>query len=101
MASLLGHSRLAAMWSRAITQVGQWALDMGNMALHPGLDHPGLVRITQQLGRTKGTGEGRPVQGAPNGPPMDEDPVGPRHWGAGGLVGYKPGTRDRTRELGL
>ena len=35
------------------------------------------------------------MQGAGNGPWMDEDPVGPRHWVAGGPVGYKNGMRDR------
>ena len=34
------------------------------------------------------------MQGARNGPRMDEDPVGPRHWVAGGPVGYKHGMRD-------
>ena len=32
--------------------------------------------------------------GARNVPRMDEDPVGPRYWVAGGLVGYKQGMRD-------
>ena len=32
--------------------------------------------------------------GAQNGPRMDEDPVGPRHRVAGGLMGYKHGMRD-------
>ena len=32
--------------------------------------------------------------GAQNGPPMDEDPVGPRHRVADGLVGYKHRMRD-------
>ena len=32
--------------------------------------------------------------GARNDPRMDEDPVGPRHRVAGGLVGYKHGMRD-------
>ena len=44
--------------------------------------------------RTKGTGYECPVQGARNGPRMDEDSVGPRHWVAGGPVGYKHGMRD-------
>ena len=34
------------------------------------------------------------MQGARNGPRMNEDPVGPRHWVAGGPVGYKHGMRD-------
>ena len=34
------------------------------------------------------------MQGARNGPRMDEDPVCPRHWVAGGPVGYKHRTRD-------
>ena len=34
------------------------------------------------------------MQGAQNGPRMDEDPLGPRHWVAGGPVGYKHGMRD-------
>ena len=34
------------------------------------------------------------MQGAQNGPRMEEDPAGPRHWVAGGPVGYKHGTRD-------
>ena len=29
------------------------------------------------------------MQGAGNGPRMDEDPVGLRHWVAGGPVGYE------------
>ena len=29
------------------------------------------------------------MQGARNGPRMDDDPVGLRHWVAGGPVGYK------------
>ena len=33
------------------------------------------------------------MQGARNGPRMDEDPVGPRHGVAGGPVGYKHGMR--------
>ena len=32
--------------------------------------------------------------GTRNGPRMDEDPVGPCHRVAGGLVGYKHGMRD-------
>ena len=32
--------------------------------------------------------------GARNGPRMDEDPVGPCHGVAGGLLGYKHGMRD-------
>ena len=40
------------------------------------------------------------MQGAENSPPMNEDPVGPRHGVTGGLVGYKHGMRDRTRGLG-
>ena len=43
--------------------------------------------------------------GARNGPWMDEDPVGPRHWVAGGPVGYKHGMRDgmgaRGRDRGV
>ena len=42
----------------------------------------------------KRAGRERPVLGARNGPRMDEDPVGPRHRVAGGLVGYKHGMRD-------
>ena len=34
------------------------------------------------------------MQGAQNGPQMNEDPVGPRHWVAGGPVGYKHRMRD-------
>ena len=34
------------------------------------------------------------MQGARNGPRMDEDPVGPDHWVAGGPTGYKHGMRD-------
>ena len=44
--------------------------------------------------REAGAGGERPVLGAQNGPRMDEDPVGPRHRVAGGLVGYKHGIRD-------
>ena len=40
------------------------------------------------------------MQGARNGPLKDEDPVGPRHWIAGGLVGYKYGMKDGRREGG-
>ena len=40
------------------------------------------------------------MQGALNGPRMDEDPVGPRHWAAGGRVGYKHGMRDGMRARG-
>ena len=40
------------------------------------------------------------MQGAQNGPRMDEDVVGPRHWVAGGPVGYKHGIRDGTQGLG-
>ena len=32
--------------------------------------------------------------GAQNGPRIDEDPVGPRHRGAGNPVGYEHGMRD-------
>ena len=35
------------------------------------------------------------MQGAQNGPRMDENPVGPRHWVAGAPVGYKHGMRDK------
>ena len=34
------------------------------------------------------------MQGARNGPRIDEDPVGPRYWVACGPVGYKHGMRD-------
>ena len=34
------------------------------------------------------------MQGARNGPRMNEDLVGPRHWVAGGPLGYKHGMRD-------
>ena len=34
------------------------------------------------------------MQGARNNPRMNEDPVGPRHWVAGGPVGYEHGMRD-------
>ena len=34
------------------------------------------------------------MQGARNSPRMDEDPVGPHHWVAGGPVGYKHRMRD-------
>ena len=37
------------------------------------------------------------MQCARNGPWMDEDPVGPRHWVAGGPVGHKHGMRDGKR----
>ena len=37
------------------------------------------------------------MQGARNGPRMDEDPVGPHHWVAGGPLGYKHGMRDGMR----
>ena len=38
------------------------------------------------------------MQGAQKGPRTDEDPVGPRHWVAGGPLGYKHGMRDGKRE---
>ena len=38
------------------------------------------------------------MQGARNGPRMDEDPVGPRHWVTGGPVGYKHGMRHGMRK---
>ena len=47
--------------------------------------------------KQKGAGRERPVQGARKCPGIDEDPVGPRHWVAGGPVGYKHGMRDRKR----
>ena len=47
--------------------------------------------------KQKGAGRERPVQGAQNGPQMDEDLVGPRHRVAGGPVGYKHGMRDGKR----
>ena len=34
------------------------------------------------------------MQGAQNGPGMDKAPMGPRHWVAGGPMGYKHGMRD-------
>ena len=34
------------------------------------------------------------MQGAQNGPQMDEDPVGPRHWVDDGPVGYKHRMRE-------
>ena len=40
------------------------------------------------------------MQGARNGPRMDEDCVGPRHWVAGGPVGYKHGMRHGKRGRG-
>ena len=44
------------------------------------------------------------MEGARNRPRMDEDPVGPHDWVAGGPVGYKHGMRDgrggRGRERG-
>ena len=43
---------------------------------------------------TAGAGGAQPVLGARNGPRMDENPVGPRHRVAGGLVGYKHGMRE-------
>ena len=36
VASLLGHSRLDTLCSRANTQVGQWGQDMGKVARRPG-----------------------------------------------------------------
>ena len=45
----------------------------------------------------KGAERERPVQGAQNGPWMDEDPVGPRCWVAGAPMGYKHGMRDAKR----
>ena len=37
------------------------------------------------------------MQGARNGPQIDEDPVGPRYWVAGGPMAYKHGMRDGMR----
>ena len=34
------------------------------------------------------------MQGSRNGSRMDQDPVGPRHWVAGGPMGYKHKMRD-------
>ena len=36
VASLLGHSRIEALCSRANTQVGQWGHDLGSVARGPG-----------------------------------------------------------------
>ena len=57
---------------------------------------PQVTRTARETAQERGAGEGgeRPVLGARNGPRMDEDPVGPRHRVAGGLVGYKHGMRD-------
>ena len=57
---------------------------------------PQVTRTARETAQERGAGEGReqPVLGARNGPRMDEDPVGPRHGVAGGLVGYKHGMRD-------
>ena len=40
------------------------------------------------------------MQGAQNGPGMDQDPVGPRHRVAGAPLGYKHGKRDQMRSGG-
>ena len=37
------------------------------------------------------------MEGAQIGPRMDEDPVGPRHWVAGGVVGYNHEMTDGRR----
>ena len=37
------------------------------------------------------------MQEAQNGPRIDENPVGPRHWVADGPVGYKQGMSNRMR----
>ena len=37
------------------------------------------------------------MQGQQSVPPMDVDPVGPRHWVAGGPIRYKHGMRDEKR----
>ena len=52
---------------------------------------PQGTRTAWEAAQEQGAGAGReqPVLGARNGPRMDEDPVGPRHRVAGGLVGYK------------
>ena len=57
---------------------------------------PQGTRTAWEAAQEKGAGAGgeRPVLAARNGPRMDEDPVGPRHRVAGGLVGYKHGMRD-------
>ena len=39
VASLLGHSRLETLYSRANTQVGQWGQDLGQVARRPGREH--------------------------------------------------------------
>ena len=39
VASLLGHSRLETLCSRANTQVGQWGHDLAKVARGPGQEH--------------------------------------------------------------
>ena len=97
VASLLGHSRIDALCSRANTQVGQQGLDMGNLARRPGQDHPGLVERTHHERGTRGWDRSDPCKEHETVPGLDEDPVGPHHWVASGLVGYKHGMRDGMR----
>ena len=40
VASLLGHSRIETLCSRASTHVGQWGFDMGKVARRPRRKHP-------------------------------------------------------------
>ena len=56
---------------------------------------PQVTRTARETAQERGAGAGgeRPVLSAQNSPRMDEDPVGPRHRVAGGLVGYKHGKR--------
>ena len=57
---------------------------------------PQVTRTARETAHDRGAGEGgeRPVLGAPSGPRIDEDSVGPRYRRAGGPVGYKHGMRD-------
>ena len=56
---------------------------------------PGERAGAAAQGKGAGAGRERPVLGARNGSRMEEDPVGPRHRVAGGLVGYKHGTKGK------
>ena len=54
VASLLDHSRIEAVYSRANTQVGQSGLDMENVARRPRQEHPGLVKRSHNVRGTRG-----------------------------------------------
>ena len=74
---------------------GGWAHGTQTRVARATRRHQG-TRTAWEAAQERGAGAGgeRPVLGAQNSPRMDEDPVGPRHRVAGGLVGYLHGMRD-------